>query len=48
VILRPLDAKDLGQFLEIYRRRLTNGMHVVAEPCQRQTGQFVIEELNTL
>lgn len=43
----PLDAKDLGKFLQVTGRSLTNGEDSVAKPTHAKATQLVIKELNT-
>lgn len=43
----PLHAKDLGQLLEVVRRRLANREDGVAQPPHAQGTQLLIEELNS-
>jgi hypothetical protein len=45
-LARPLDAKDVGQLLEVDGRRLTDGEDVVAEPGHAKLAELVVKELD--
>lgn len=46
-LLRPIDAKDLCELLEILSGRLTNGKNGVTEPAHAEITQLLIEKFDT-